>query len=143
MSTTHLVIVARVHVPCHSEVGYLDDESGVDETISGGQVAVHEVFRSEVFHAVRNLSGNVHEVVLQLQTRRPSYCIARRSGTTDLHLGVSIVRHDLSVRRIDLQEIQQFSCVGSGSSVVRWKSFFFNVKAGDLYSGFHSAEKPL
>lgn len=37
------VVVTAVQVPAHPEVGYLDGEAAVQQAVSGGQVAMHEV----------------------------------------------------------------------------------------------------
>ena len=64
-SATCLVVVARVDVARHAEVGDLDDEPVVDETVAGRQVAVDEVPRGEVLHPVGDLDSDVDEVRLQ------------------------------------------------------------------------------
>jgi len=60
----HLVVVGYVDVTRHAEVGYLHDETGVDETVSGGEVSVDVVFRFQVDHPASDLRRYVAQIAL-------------------------------------------------------------------------------
>lgn len=54
------VVVPLVNVSSQSEIADLHREVLVDQTVSGGEVTVNELLRSEVSHAIGDLDTHPH-----------------------------------------------------------------------------------
>jgi len=60
----YFVVVARVDVATHSEVGDFHAEIVTDQAVATGQIAVDEVLRREVSHSVGDLLGDAMQIFL-------------------------------------------------------------------------------